>query len=177
MGPGGWKTVENWWMRISCWGKNSSLWLSYFSSLKMVQKTDIYLLYGVTPISIGSSCLLSWHCHAPGTPHKYGFLNIWHPPKLGMDKTVSPTLTNHVQVFPLLRHKIQTFAQRIQCKPFLNKYASPRINLAMLMNLDANLSRHYRLLSHPRYRNRNCPCIPNKNKRQHTYQMHATDSP
>jgi hypothetical protein len=83
MGPGGWKPVEHWWMKISCWGKHSSLWLNYFSSLKMVQKTGIYLLYGLTPISIGSSCLLSWHCHAPGTPDKYGFLNIWHPPKLG----------------------------------------------------------------------------------------------
>jgi hypothetical protein len=76
-----------------------------------------------------------------------------------MDKTASPMSMNEQQAFPLLRHKIQIFTQ-----------SQSKINLVMLINLDANLSCRYRLI---------CrhildaeigisPAYP-ENKRQYTY--------
>jgi hypothetical protein len=65
-----------------------------------------------------------------------------------IDETVSPTLTNELLAFPLLRHKIQTFVWSFRRKPFRNKYASPRTNLTTLMNLDTNLNHRYKLLCH-----------------------------
>ncbi len=53
-----------------------------------------------------------------------------------LTKLLSPTLMNELQAFPLLRHKM----------PFRNKYASLRINLATLINLDTNMSHRYSLL-------------------------------
>ncbi len=64
----------------------------------------------------------------------------WHTSKCGIDKTVSADLVNAVHALPLLRHKCQIFAQRFQCQPFRNKYASSRMNLATLLNMDTNLS-------------------------------------
>jgi hypothetical protein len=64
----------------------------------------------------------------------------------GIDKIVSPMLIADLQAFPLLCHKIELFAKNFQSMPFRNKYASPRLNLSTLMNLDTNISRRNRLL-------------------------------
>jgi hypothetical protein len=45
----------------------------------------------------------------------------------------------------MLRHKLKSLAQVLLKQPFHNKYACPRSNLAILANLDINLSRRYRL--------------------------------
>ncbi len=64
----------------------------------------------------------------------------------GIDKVVSPILMTVLQAFPTLCHKIKLFIQGFLSRPFWNKYSSLTTNLTTLMNLDANLSRRYRLL-------------------------------
>jgi hypothetical protein len=58
----------------------------------------------------------------------------------GLDKTISPTLMTNLQAFPLLRYKIQLFAQNFQRMPFQKKYARTKTNLATLVNVDTHMS-------------------------------------
>jgi hypothetical protein len=50
-----------------------------------------------------------------------------------------------LKAFPALCCTNLSFIQSFLHKPFRNRYASPRTNLPMLINLDPNLSQRYRL--------------------------------
>jgi hypothetical protein len=62
-----------------------------------------------------------------------------------IDKAISPEVMDTLAPYPMLRHKLKSLAQALFKQPFHNKYACPRSNLAILANLDINLSRRYRL--------------------------------
>jgi hypothetical protein len=62
-----------------------------------------------------------------------------------IDKVISPEVMNILAPYPVLCHKLKGLAQALLKQPFHNKYACPRSNLAILANLDINLSRRYRL--------------------------------
>jgi hypothetical protein len=57
-----------------------------------------------------------------------------------IDKTVSPDLITYLSPYPALQHKIRIFAQGYSQQLYHNKYACPRTNLAIQVNLDINLS-------------------------------------
>ncbi len=52
---------------------------------------------------------------------------------------------NSLAPYPMLCHKLKTLVQTLLKQPFHNKYSCPRSNLAILANLDINLSRRYRI--------------------------------
>ncbi len=60
-----------------------------------------------------------------------------------IDKFVSPELLNSLAPDPSLQHKLRVFTRAFLQQPYHKKYASPQTNLAILMNLDINLSRRY----------------------------------
>ncbi len=62
-----------------------------------------------------------------------------------IDKAISPEVLNSLAPYPMLRHKLTALVQALLKQPFHNKYSCPRSNLAILTNLDINLSRRYRI--------------------------------
>jgi hypothetical protein len=62
-----------------------------------------------------------------------------------IDKAISPEVLNSLAPYPMLRHKLTLLVQALLRQPFHNKYSCPRTNLAILINLDINLSRRYRI--------------------------------
>jgi hypothetical protein len=62
-----------------------------------------------------------------------------------IDKAVSPEVMNSLAPYPMLRHKLKALVQALLKQPFHNKYSCPRSNLAILANLEINLSRRYRI--------------------------------
>ncbi len=62
-----------------------------------------------------------------------------------IDKSISPELMTSLTLYPALQHKLKVFLRALLHQPFHNKYSCPRSNLAILANLDFNLSRRYRL--------------------------------
>ncbi len=52
---------------------------------------------------------------------------------------------NSLAPYPMLQHKLKALVQALLKQPFHNKYSCPRSNLAILTNLDINLSRRYRI--------------------------------
>jgi hypothetical protein len=62
-----------------------------------------------------------------------------------IDKSISPELMTSLTLYPVLQHKLKVFMRALLHQPFHNKYSCPRSNLAILANLDINLSRRYRL--------------------------------
>jgi hypothetical protein len=51
-------------------------------------------------------------------------------------------------LYPVLQHKLKVFMRALLHQPFYNKYSCVCSNLAILANLDINLSRIYRLKTH-----------------------------
>jgi hypothetical protein len=51
-------------------------------------------------------------------------------------------------LYPILQHKLKVLMRALLQQPFHNKYSCPRSNLAILANLDINLSRRYRVKTH-----------------------------
>jgi hypothetical protein len=62
-----------------------------------------------------------------------------------IDKAISPEVMNSLAPYPMLRHKLKALVQALLKQPFHNKYSCPRSNLAILTNLEINLSRRYRI--------------------------------
>jgi hypothetical protein len=62
-----------------------------------------------------------------------------------LDKSISLELINSLASNPILQHKLKALMRALLQQPFLNKYSCPRSNLAILANLDINLSRRYRI--------------------------------
>jgi hypothetical protein len=62
-----------------------------------------------------------------------------------IDKAISPEVMNSLAPYPMLRHKLKALVQTLLKQPFHNKYSCPRSNLAILANLEINLSRRYRI--------------------------------
>jgi hypothetical protein len=62
-----------------------------------------------------------------------------------IDKSISPEVMNSLAPYPMLRHKLKALVQALLKQPFHNKYSCPRSNLAILTNLEINLSRRYRI--------------------------------
>jgi hypothetical protein len=62
-----------------------------------------------------------------------------------IDKSISPEVMNSLAPYPMLRHKLKALVQALLKQPFHNKYSCPRSNLAILTNMDINLSRRYRI--------------------------------
>jgi hypothetical protein len=62
-----------------------------------------------------------------------------------IDKAISPEVLNSLAPYPMLRHKLKALVQALLKQPFHSKYSCPRSNLAILTNLDINLSRRYRI--------------------------------
>jgi hypothetical protein len=62
-----------------------------------------------------------------------------------IDKAVSPEVMTSLAPYPMLRHKLKTLVHSLLKQPFHNKYSCSRSNLALLTNLDVNLSRRYRI--------------------------------
>ncbi len=60
-----------------------------------------------------------------------------------IEKSISPEVMNSLAPYPMLRHKLKTLVQALLKQPFHNKYSCPCSNLAILTNLDINLSRRY----------------------------------
>jgi hypothetical protein len=59
-----------------------------------------------------------------------------------IDKVISPEVLSSLAPYPMLQHKLKALVQSLFKQPFHNKYSS---NLAILTNLDINLSRRYRI--------------------------------
>jgi hypothetical protein len=64
----------------------------------------------------------------------------------GIDKDTSPDLLNSLQDYPSLQHKLRLFSQAFQRMLFRQKFASPRLILTSLIQLDTNMSRRHKLL-------------------------------
>ncbi len=62
-----------------------------------------------------------------------------------IDKYISLELMNSLAPYPILQHKLKALMRALLKQPFHNKYSCPRSNLAILANLDINLSRRYRI--------------------------------
>jgi hypothetical protein len=62
-----------------------------------------------------------------------------------IDKSISLELMTSLTLYPVLQHKLKVFMRALLHQPLHNKYSCPRSNLAILANLDINLSRRYRL--------------------------------
>ncbi len=62
-----------------------------------------------------------------------------------IDKVVSPEMLTSLAPYPMLRHKLKALVHFLLKQPFHNKYSCPRSNLALLTNLDVNLSRRHRI--------------------------------
>jgi hypothetical protein len=62
-----------------------------------------------------------------------------------LDKSITLELMNSLAPYPILQHKLKALMRALLQQPFHNKYACPRSNLAILANLDINLSRRYRI--------------------------------
>jgi hypothetical protein len=58
-----------------------------------------------------------------------------------IDKSISPELMTSLTLYPVLQHKLKVFMRALLHQLFHNKYSCPRSNLAILANLDINLSR------------------------------------
>jgi hypothetical protein len=58
----------------------------------------------------------------------------------GIDKSISPDLLTLLLPYPPLHHKRRVFMLAFLQKPFHNKNASPRTNLATLVNLEHHIS-------------------------------------
>ncbi len=61
-----------------------------------------------------------------------------------IDKAISPEVLTSLAPYPMLQHKLKALVQSLLKQPFHNKYSCPRSNLAILTNLDINLSQRYR---------------------------------
>ena len=64
----------------------------------------------------------------------------------GLDKVISARIVNILQDQPMLLAKLQHLVNVHRRRPFLDKYASERTNLATVFNHNTNMSRRYRLL-------------------------------
>jgi hypothetical protein len=62
-----------------------------------------------------------------------------------IDKDTSPEVLAALAPYPMLRHKLKALVHSLLKQPFHNKFSCPRSNLAILTNLDINLSRRYRI--------------------------------
>jgi hypothetical protein len=62
-----------------------------------------------------------------------------------IDKAISPEVMNSLAPYPMLRHKLKALVQALLKQPFHNKYSCPLSNLAILTNLEINLSRRHRI--------------------------------
>jgi hypothetical protein len=62
-----------------------------------------------------------------------------------IDKSISPELMTSLAQYPILQNKLKVLMRALLQQPFHNKYSCPRSNLAILANLDINLSRRYRV--------------------------------
>jgi hypothetical protein len=62
-----------------------------------------------------------------------------------IDKSISPEVMNSLAPYPMLQHKLKSLVQALLKQPFHNKYSCPRSILAILANLDINLSQRYRI--------------------------------
>ncbi len=58
-----------------------------------------------------------------------------------IDKSISPEVLTSLAPYPMLRHKLKALVQSLLKQPYHNKYSCPRSSLAILTNLDINLSR------------------------------------
>jgi hypothetical protein len=64
-----------------------------------------------------------------------------------IDKSISPELMASLALYPALQHKLKIYMRALLQQPFHKKYSCPCSYLAILANLDINLSRRYRLKS------------------------------
>jgi hypothetical protein len=62
-----------------------------------------------------------------------------------IDKSISPELMTSLTLYPVLQHMLKVFMRALLHQLFPNKYSCPRSNLAILANLDINLSRRDQL--------------------------------
>jgi hypothetical protein len=62
-----------------------------------------------------------------------------------IDKVISTEVLTALAPYPMLRHKLKALVHSLLKQPFHNRYSCPRSNLAILTNLDINLSRRYRI--------------------------------
>jgi hypothetical protein len=62
-----------------------------------------------------------------------------------IDKNISPEVMAMLAPYPMLRHKLNALVHSLLKQPFHNKFSCPRSNLAILAQLDVNLSRRYRI--------------------------------
>ncbi len=60
-----------------------------------------------------------------------------------INKSISPELMTSLALHPILQHKLKVLMRALLQQPFHNKYSCPRSNLAILANMDINLSRRY----------------------------------